>query len=213
MDIWKWILALAILVGARVLLGWWSRRLKEEREAEANREPAGPGTGGAATATRQIDVIPTEAEPETSAVEDEQAVAPEPEPEEPVLSTAEVPDPGESEAAATRGVEVPVLSAPEEPAATDVGAPPLGTAETPGPDDLKRIEGIGPKISGALQAAGVGTYAQLAEADVARLRQILTEAGIRATPITWPEQAKLAAAGQWDDLQALQDELQGGRRT
>ena len=31
-------------------------------------------------------------------------------------------------------------------------------------------------------------------------------------PSTWPEQASLAAAGEWDALQALQDELKGGRR-
>ena len=213
MDIWKWILALAILVGARVLLGWWSRRLKEQREAEANREPAGPSAGGAATATRQMDAIPTEVEPEVSVPEDKEDVAPQPEPEEPAVSTAEVPGLDEAEEAVTRAVEVPVPSASEGPVAGDVGVPPQSAPETPVPDDLRRIEGIGPKISGVLQAAGVATYAQLAAADVARLRQILTEAGVRANPTTWPDQAKLAAAGLWDDLQALQDKLQGGRRT
>jgi predicted flap endonuclease-1-like 5' DNA nuclease len=81
------------------------------------------------------------------------------------------------------------------------------------PDDLKRIEGIGPKISGVLQEAGITTFAQLAGADVGRLRQILREAGVRvANPTTWPEQAGLAAVGQWDGLEALQATLKGGRR-
>ncbi|MBN1221543.1 MAG: DUF4332 domain-containing protein [Anaerolineae bacterium] len=82
------------------------------------------------------------------------------------------------------------------------------------PDDLTVIEGIGPKISGLLQAAGVTTLAQLAETDVAQIRQILEDAGLirLADPTTWPEQAKLAAAGDWQALQKLQDELQGGRR-
>jgi predicted flap endonuclease-1-like 5' DNA nuclease len=84
------------------------------------------------------------------------------------------------------------------------------------PDDLKRIEGIGPKIAGVLQEAGITTYAQLADAEVSGLEQILGEADPRllrlAKPATWPEQAALAAAGEWDALQALQSGLKGGRR-
>ena len=81
------------------------------------------------------------------------------------------------------------------------------------PDDLERIEGIGPKIAGLLQAAGITTFSQLASADVGRLKQILSDAGIRiADPTTWAEQAGLAAAGKWDELHALQDKLKGGRR-
>ena len=81
-------------------------------------------------------------------------------------------------------------------------------------DDLKRIEGIGPKISTVLQEAGIRTFAQLAEIDMSRLEQIIKEGGIRiAYPRTWPEQARLAAAGEWAELEALQGDLKGGRRT
>ncbi len=81
-------------------------------------------------------------------------------------------------------------------------------------DDLKKIEGIGPKISGVLTTAGINTFAQLAKADTAALRTILDEAGIGALadPTTWPEQASLAAAGNTEALKKLQDELKGGRR-
>ena len=80
------------------------------------------------------------------------------------------------------------------------------------PDNLRRIEGIGPKISGLLQAAGITTFARLAETHASRLEEILHEASITiADPTTWPEQAQLAAAGEWDALNALQDELKGGR--
>jgi predicted flap endonuclease-1-like 5' DNA nuclease len=91
---------------------------------------------------------------------------------------------------------------------------PVAKPAPPTPDDLKRIEGIGPKISSVLQAAGIMTFAQLAATDMSRLRQILTEAGLAALadPTTWPEQANLAAAGKWDALEVLQDELKGGRR-
>lgn len=86
----------------------------------------------------------------------------------------------------------------------------------PVPDDLKRIEGIGPKISMVLQEAGIVTFAQLAAASPDRLAQILEAADARllqlADPTTWPEQAALAAAGEWDALGALQDTLKGGRR-
>jgi len=86
--------------------------------------------------------------------------------------------------------------------------------EAPVADDLTRIEGIGPKISSLLQAATITTFAQLAAADVSRLEQILSEADLAglADPATWPEQARLAAAGEWDALETLQDELKGGRQ-
>lgn len=89
----------------------------------------------------------------------------------------------------------------------------MAAAEPSPPDDLKRIKGIGPKISSALQATGITTYAQLAATEVGRLEEIIREAGIRTGfPGTWPEQASLAAVGKWDELESLQGELKGGRR-
>ncbi|MEL6635192.1 MAG: 30S ribosomal protein S1 [Bacteroidota bacterium] len=81
-------------------------------------------------------------------------------------------------------------------------------------DDLKKIEGIGPKIAELLVAAEVATFQQLSETTPDRIREILTEAGSRYKvhdPTTWPEQAKLAAAGEWDKLKEWQDNLQGGK--
>ena len=80
--------------------------------------------------------------------------------------------------------------------------------------DLTRIEGIGPKIEGLLNDAIIYRFRQLAEADVEDLNEILERAGERyqlANPGTWPQQARLAAEGKWDELAALQDELKGGR--
>jgi len=80
-------------------------------------------------------------------------------------------------------------------------------------DDLKRIEGIGPKISSVFQNVGIHTFDQLAATETSRLEAILREAGIRiANPETWPEQAALAAKGDWDSLKILQEHLKGGRR-
>lgn len=82
-------------------------------------------------------------------------------------------------------------------------------------DDLKRIEGIGPKIAQLLADHGIRTFAQLAATSTDRLSSILEQAGPNyrlADPTSWPEQAGLAADGAWDELQALQDRLLGGRR-
>ena len=83
------------------------------------------------------------------------------------------------------------------------------------PDDLKKIEGIGPKISELLQNGGIKTFAQLADAKVEKLKEILEAAGSRYKmhdPTTWPQQSALAAKGNWDELKVLQDELQGGKK-
>lgn len=99
----------------------------------------------------------------------------------------------------------------DEPASRSTAVP---VTEPAKPDDLKIVEGIGPKIEGILHAAGIKTFAELATTSVDKLEKIVREdAGIRvAFPDTWPEQAKLAAAGEWEALEKLQDDLKGGRR-
>ncbi|SFZ89671.1 large subunit ribosomal protein L21 [Flaviramulus basaltis] len=80
-------------------------------------------------------------------------------------------------------------------------------------DDLKKIEGAGPKAAEALVAAGIDTFAKVAKTDAAKLSEILTEASSRLAHLvtdTWPKQAQLAADGKWDELKELQDRLDGG---
>lgn len=81
-------------------------------------------------------------------------------------------------------------------------------------DDLKVIEGIGPKIEGLLLDAGIKTWDDLADTKIEKLREILKSAGDSyklADPTTWAEQADLAAQGRWNDLQILQTKLTGGK--
>lgn len=81
--------------------------------------------------------------------------------------------------------------------------------------NLKLVEGIGPKIEQLLNAEGIKTYDKLANAEVTSLQEILTAAGPRFSfhkADTWPQQAKLLAQGKKDDLKKLQDELKGGRK-
>ncbi len=109
----------------------------------------------------------------------------------------------------------PVVT-PVPPAPVVEPAPPMPAVESvpPAPDDLKLIEGIGPRIASVLAGAGITTFAQLGATDVSRLKQILAQAGLAALadPATWPEQAALAAAGKLDELKVLQGQLKGGRR-
>ena len=103
---------------------------------------------------------------------------------------------------------------PSPVTAPAAGVPSAGaTSAGPPGDDLTRIEGIGPKIAAALNGAGIRTYTQLASAPAAKLEALVAEGGYNlAEPATWPEQAELAAGGRWQELEALQAELKGGRR-
>lgn len=81
-------------------------------------------------------------------------------------------------------------------------------------DDLKKIEGIGPAIEKLLHAEGITTFVGLSETAPEKIKDILAAAGSRFgfhDPGTWPHQASLAAAGKWDELKKLQDELDGGK--
>lgn len=82
-------------------------------------------------------------------------------------------------------------------------------------DDLKIVEGIGPKIEELCHTAGIYTFAELADTSVEKLRTILEQAGSRFQmhdPTTWPAQAELARDGKWDELKQWQDELNKGRQ-
>lgn len=84
------------------------------------------------------------------------------------------------------------------------------------PDNLKKIEGIGPKIAEVLSSEGIQTYNDLASADIGLIKGILEKAGSRyrtVDPSTWPEQAVLASQNDWDGLKKLMQKLKGGRRT
>ena len=81
-------------------------------------------------------------------------------------------------------------------------------------DDLKLIEGIGPKAAEALTAGGIVSFADLAAATPESIKAILdaSEGNFNAADATtWPQQAQLAADGKMDELKDLQDKLKGGK--
>jgi large subunit ribosomal protein L27 len=109
-----------------------------------------------------------------------------------------------------------VASAPKKAAPkADKPAPAAKAAGTKGAsDDFTKIEGIGPKISGLISAAGIATFVELGETSVDKLKSILADAGSRYAshdPTTWPQQSAMAGAGKWDELKKWQDELDGGK--
>lgn len=81
-------------------------------------------------------------------------------------------------------------------------------------DDLKAIEGIGPKIEKLLHAEGIKTWKALSETSIDTLNRVLHNAGSNfqlADPGTWPKQAKLAAEGNWEEFEIYLEALKGGK--
>lgn len=132
---------------------------------------------------------------------------------------AKVEAPAAPKATPAAKVEAPVakVEKPKVVAKAETPAKPLATAAPAAitkPDDLKKIEGIGPKIASLLNDAGIMTFANLAATDASKVKEILAAAGSRFTahdPTTWGQQAGLAANGKWDELKKWQDELDGGK--
>ncbi|MCG1034879.1 50S ribosomal protein L21 [Polaribacter sargassicola] len=107
-------------------------------------------------------------------------------------------------------IQIESIAASGAKKATKAKAAPKKAAKA---DDLKKIEGAGPKAAEALVNAGLDTFAKVAKTDATKLSEILTEASSRLSHIvttTWPKQAGLAAEGKWDELKELQDRLDGG---
>ncbi len=104
-------------------------------------------------------------------------------------------------------------AAPKKKEAPVKKAAPAKKASSKKGDDLTKVEGIGPKVKGIFHEEGILTFADLAAKKPEELKEILVPKGGRyagMNPGTWPEQAKLAAEGKWDELKKWQDELNGG---
>ncbi len=133
------------------------------------------------------------------------------------VESAPAPEPEVKPGAETVTAEVqPVpeaITAEVQPVPEAITAEAMPTPEeAPTVDDLEIIEGIGPKIASVLREAGITSFARLAQTTPDELREILKTARVRlAAPESWPQQARLAAEGRWEELRAYQDQLKGGR--
>ena len=83
-----------------------------------------------------------------------------------------------------------------------------------GADDLKRIEGIGPKFNDALIAAGIDTFAKLEKATEEELKAALETAKLRFAPSlpTWAEQSGYLVRGDEAGFKTFIDKLVAGRK-
>ena len=83
-------------------------------------------------------------------------------------------------------------------------------------DKFSYLTGIGKKVSSILRLAGIESFSQLAATDVNRIREILEKENpslLNITdPTTWPEQARLAAIGDWTTLSALEESIKLSKR-
>lgn len=121
----------------------------------------------------------------------------------------------------TEDTRTPDVDATPVQAVADVPAPKKASSKIVLPsgkkikqDDLKVVEGIGPKIEGLLHEIGIKTWRELADAPIEKVQQMLDDAGPRYrihNPATWSKQAGLAADAKWEELEKLQDELDGGK--
>lgn len=112
-----------------------------------------------------------------------------------------------SKAGLKSSVAAPVLLVPDMKLAAEIFGKNIKA------DDLKIVEGVDPKTEEMIHAAGIRSWAQLANTTAEKLKSIL-EAGDEQMklldPTTWPHQAKLATQGLWKELKEFQDKLQGG---
>ncbi len=75
-------------------------------------------------------------------------------------------------------------------------------------DDLKKIEGIGPRIEEILNKHDIYTFKNLRETDRDTLKSYLANADKRFSAHeteSWPHQAGMAEKGQWEELKIYQE--------
>jgi large subunit ribosomal protein L15 len=123
-------------------------------------------------------------------------------------------DPSASAGAVKAAKPAEKLVAQEVVAAPVAEAKPKKAKKTAEGDDLKIIEGIGPKIADLLINEGIVSFADLAATPAERVKEILDAAGSSYAmhdPTTWAQQAELARDGKMDELKELQDKLNAGR--
>jgi large subunit ribosomal protein L27 len=156
-----------------------------------------------------VNVLPLEEVAETATPKAAAPAKPKAVREEPVAKSISTPV---EESPATPEVQAPEVKS--EPKAGKSEKITLPSGKKVNQDDLKLVEGVGPKIEGLLNDAGIQTWADLANADLDKLQAILDEAGSRYRmhdPATWAKQASLAAEGKWEELEDYQDHLKGGK--
>lgn len=88
-----------------------------------------------------------------------------------------------------------------------------GGKDTGKPDLLQAIEGVGPKMEGALNKNGIKTFSTLSKQSKNGLDEMLEKAGYNpgiSDTQSWIDQARLASAGKWQEMHDMQLDEGGG---
>ena len=194
-EAWLWLL-LAFILGFAI--GYFLKNRLARDGATADKT-----TAGDPAATARIAALEAELEERRAAT--------------PALAAANAPV-ATSIAKASAASTTTTKTTPRKPnakaAALDLVAAKTALGTTVKLDDLKLIEGIGPRIEALFKADGVTTWRELSKANVERLQGVLDAAGPRYkmhNPGSWPKQAGLLADGKWAEFKTLTDKLKDGR--
>lgn len=204
-------------------------RMEEDRKREAAGIPGADQTKNEATIatlTDEIKKLKDKVTQTTKALEESKSLPKAPSEKKIIRKAVDMSPAVEAIAPATEpaaepAVEALVAPAPEpeaEPvveAVVAIAPEPVVEAMPKTADDLKRVEGIGPKLEEILNSHDILTFSQLAATKTEDLQAILDKAGEAYRihdPGTWPQQAQLLAEGRIEEFEKLTDELKGGRK-
>ncbi len=214
---WAWVL-LGVLLG--IVIGWLLRSIAAKRQVARARKHHVDTVELERLRGRVANLEPVVVERDRLLVELDECRA-QVRPPDPVGETSSPPaidDAAVDDAVRTEPIERSTSAdAPASPpSAPDMSQARAVLGTSIELDDLRAVEGIGPKIESLCHGIGIRTWFDLSTTEVSLLRTMLADAGSRFSahdPSTWPEQAGLLAAGRWHDFKALTDGLSGGRAT
>ena len=176
---------IGVLVGGVIVYFFWRRKSQEAREIELSlRQRLADAESETRHLTLQLDGLKQQKEQFATCQAEVQMKT------EKLQQVTEQLSAAEGQISTLRA-QLAAVGTKAAEAATDRSTPEAAknAAASVQPDDLTKIEGIGPKVAQVLNASGILTFAQLAQTDVNRLRAILQEAGPRfkmIVPESWP---------------------------
>ncbi|MDH4415483.1 MAG: 5' DNA nuclease [Rhizobium sp.] len=190
-------LFLGSIQGAMDVTGQIARQLEEERKAAEAKTAAQPET------KVEAPVKKVEPAPAPATVKVEKPAAPKAQskvaaPAKPAAAKAEKPKPAPKAKAVAKPAAEPKVKAKPAPK-VEVAAPAPKPKKAGGKaDDLKRIDGIGPKVEQVLKGRGISRFQDLAVMDETALVALDTELGLdgRVLRDDWAGQARRLAGGK-----------------
>ena len=232
-----WLAWMLLFLAAAAFIWWWMRRddLARKNAEDAAKQAIKDAEQGFGKIAEKVEPrkASVEAKPEASPSakvaepKAEAPAAPAPKAEAPAAAAPEpkaepAPEPAAQPQPEARSEAKPepepepeaeeTLTAAVESSKDDVEA--IKGEPSNEPDDLTRVEGIGPKYRDVLIASGIDTFAKLAKLSQTEIEALASAGGVRrsASMVSWAEQAALAAKGDWDALAKLQESLTAGRK-